>query len=154
MPVYIKFEGGKTKIRGDVKKGAHKDWLTLQSVQFGATRRFSQHGGSVERENTSLSEVVCTALMTDGANDIFSASAQGTEFTQVTIDFCKTDEDAPYLQLKLKGVLVSSFQMSSSGDRPSVSFALNFKSIEHKVTPAEGKSATLMQFDLDTAKVP
>lgn len=56
MSIFIKFEGGKTKLRGDVKKVVHKDWVTLESAQFSAMRpSVSGYEGSAGREPSSMS---------------------------------------------------------------------------------------------------
>lgn len=105
------------------------------------------------RENRPLSEVICTTSATEAGSDIFTASAQGTEFTLVTIDFAKSSEDPPYFQIKLSRAMISSVSISG-GERSMTSFTFNYVSAEYAHnTPAEEKSATLMQFDLDTAKV-
>lgn len=156
MPIFAKFEGGKTKIRGDVKSGKHAGWLNLESVQFSNSRSTmgQAYGGSRDRGAVSATELTATGSLSDGLSDLFAASIGGDTFT-VTIDFVKKGEDIPYLQVTLKGAIVSSYSVSgpSAGDaKPMVAFSLNYTSIEYKVsTPKEGKSAALMQFDVDTA---
>ncbi|MEP7363503.1 MAG: type VI secretion system tube protein Hcp [Acidobacteriota bacterium] len=153
MPIFIKFEGGSPKIRGDVKKGAHAGWLTLESAQFGVSRNIGTPGNSTERGTGAphFSEIVGTFGMNEATNDILSASLTGEGYSLVTIDFVKDGEDTPYMQVKLKSAMVTTFS-SSGGDKPMVSFALNYLGIEYgKTTPPGGKSAALMQFDLDQA---
>ena len=158
MPIFAKFEGGKTKIRGDVKSGKHAGWLNLESVQFSNSRTPEGHrgvGGSRDGGSLSLTELTATGTLSDGLGDLFNASLRGDTYT-VTIDFVKKGEDEPYMQVTLKGAMVSSYSMSGHGgdshSKPMVAFSLNYTSIEYKVsTPKEGKSAALMQFDVDTA---
>ncbi len=91
--------------------------------------------------------------MQEAASDIFTASAQGTEFTLVTLDFAKSSEDPPYFQIKVSSAIISSVSIGGGGSSMA-SFTFNYKAAEYaRNAPAEGKSATLMQFDLDTAKV-
>lgn len=155
MSIYAKFEGGKTKIRSDVKTGKHAGWLSLESVQF-SNSRASLHGGSVGTRDgaPAATEMTATGFLSDGLGDLFAASIGGDSFT-VTIDFVKKGEEEPYLQVTIKGAIVSSYSISGQGGgngKPMVAFSLNYTSIEYKVsTPKEGKSAALMQFDVDTA---
>ncbi|MCC6291200.1 MAG: type VI secretion system tube protein Hcp [Bryobacterales bacterium] len=153
MPVYIKFEGGTPPIRGSAIKGKDKGWLALDSVSMSVSRRGTGNGfHGVGRESaTPLSEIICTTSEQQAAADLFSAAAWGSGYARVTIEFWGREDGAPALTYKLEDVMVSSFQ-TGGGQPPSSQFTLNYTKIAYDMPgPKEGKSASLMQFDIDRA---
>jgi type VI secretion system secreted protein Hcp len=129
MPIYMKYEG----IDGDVTAAGHEKWIELNSCQLGTSRHITNPTGrGADRESSapSVSEIVVTK-MTDAASTGLLREALWGEGKLVKIDFCKTDKDKiePYLQLELENTMVSSFSVSSGGDRPMESLSLNFTKI-------------------------
>jgi type VI secretion system secreted protein Hcp len=157
MPIYMKYDG----IDGSVTAAGHEKWIELQSAQFGVGRGITMptgRGANREASAPSVSEVVVTKMTDASSPKLFGASLHG-EGKKVTIDFCKTDEGQleTYLQLELENTLVSSFNVSSGGDRPMESLSLNFLSVLFKHTPQKGENAPdspeTVGYDLATAKV-
>ena len=133
MPVFMQYEG----IDGDVTTKGHEKWIELQSFSWGASRHMTSASASAaDREGStpSVSEVVVTKV-TDGATpNLFRTSlgfGPGSEGKKVLVDFCKTDvaQPEPYLQYELENTLISSFSMSSGGDRPMESLSLNYTKV-------------------------
>jgi type VI secretion system secreted protein Hcp len=138
MPVFMKYDG----IEGDVQTAGHEKWIEVHSLQWGTGRGISNAGSSgADREGTtpSVSEIVITKD-TDGASPNLLRASLGLppadEGKTVNIDFCKTDtsQPEPYLQFTLENTLVSSYSISSGGDRPTESVTLNFTKVEFKNT--------------------
>ena len=138
MPIYMNYNS--LAIKGDVTEASHKDWIELNSLQWGVGRGISSPtGGAADRESSapSVAEIVVTK-----ANDISSAKVlnealQG-EGQTVIIDFCRTDKGKlqVYLTYTLTNTMISSYSLSSGGDRPSESLSLNFTKVEYKQIPA------------------
>ena len=133
MPVFMQYEG----IDGDVTTKGHEKWIELQSFSWGTSRAMTSSSSSAaDREGStpSVSEVVVTKVTDGSTPNLFRTSlgfGPGSEGKLVKIDFCKTDVSAPepYLQYELSNTLISSFSMSSGGDRPMESLSLNYTKV-------------------------
>jgi len=129
MPIYMEIEG----VKGDVTAEGHKDWIEVQSFQWGVGRGItSATGGSKDREASapSISEITVTKVSDMASANLLRETLWG-EGKKVKIDFCKTDKDKfePYYQFELEETLVSGYSVSSGGDRPTESLSLNFTKI-------------------------
>lgn len=155
MSIYIKFEGGKPPIRGGATKGKHIGWLELDSLSVSTSRSLGVSGSNgVTRTVGSgmASEVTGGTSVAGAMRDLFDACAQGTSYTTVTIEFWKDGVDGPVLTYNLQDVFVTSVQFSSGGHVPSTMFSLSYAKVSYNIPgPPEGKSASLMQFDIDRA---
>jgi type VI secretion system secreted protein Hcp len=132
MPIYLEYDGG--KVKGDVTESGHKDWIEVNSFQWGVGRGIaSPTGGSKDRESSapSVSEITVSKAQDAATGKIITEAFQG-EGVKATIDFCKTDKGKleVYLQFKLEDVMISGYSVSSGGDRPSESVSLNFSTVE------------------------
>ena len=132
MPIYMNYND----IKGDVTASGHEGWVELNSFQWGVGRGISSPtGASADRESSapSVSEITVTKDNDVASTKLLNEAYQG-EGKTVTIDFCKTDKDKleAYLTLTLENTMVSGYSISSGGDRPSESLALNFTKVEFK----------------------
>ncbi len=150
MPIFIKFEGGKPPIRGSISKGTHKGWLALDSVSISTSGKTGMMGtGRAGR--SSLSEISGVTSAPEAGSDLFTSAALGGGYSKVTIEFCKGEDGAPSLTYTLKDALVVSVS-TSGGPAPATHFTLTFTELTYDWPgPSEGKSASLMQFDIDRA---
>ncbi len=151
MPIYMDFEG----IKGDATDKDHKKWIVVDSCQWGVGRGISTPTGSAakrESSNPSVAEVVITKPLDVASGKLFGEALVGVTGKKVKFHFAATDGKL-YLEIALENVLVSSYSLSSGGDRPSESWSLNFTKIEY--TPyetdekgAQGKSPSRVTFDV------
>jgi type VI secretion system secreted protein Hcp len=142
MPVYLKYEGVKGTATAKGHEGS-KGWIEIQSCQFGVNRHVTTPTGATrdrEASAPSISEIVVTKMNDDSSVDLFKASLAG-EGKKSVIHFVKAGENQfdPYLELTLEEALISSFSVSSGGDRPMESLSINFTKIEYKATPYDEK---------------
>ena len=138
MPIYMKYQG----VKGPVT-GQYKEWIELESCQFGTHRNIrSPTGGGVNREASaqSLSEIVVTKEQDSSSSDLFRESLVGAA-KKVAIDFLKTDEkggQTSFLRVELENAMISSYNLSGHGggssDRPMESLSLNFTKSTFKQT--------------------
>jgi type VI secretion system secreted protein Hcp len=129
MPIYVKYAA----INGDVTAEGHKQWIEVNSFQWGVGRGISSPtGGSADRESSapSVSEVVVTKPTDIASTNLLHEALQG-EGVEVTIDFCKTDKGnlQVYLSYTLTNTMISGFSLSSGGDRPQESLSFNFTKV-------------------------
>ena len=135
MAIYLKYG----KVDGDATGAGHEKWIDLGSAGTGFGRSISTPTGSAQKReasNPSVSEISCVKTMDRSSPHLFKYSVTGTKGEDCTIDFTRTAEgsDEVYLQIKLKDTLITSYSVSSSGDRPSESMSLNFTDIEVRYT--------------------
>src|ERR1700742_1457699 len=114
MPIYMNIDG----IKGEVTEGKHKDWIELESCQYGVHRPITTavgRGKQREASSPTVSEIVVTKFMDGASHGIFKWSIGGAEGKTVKIDLTAAGGgDAPhiYYQFELTNTLVSSFTMS------------------------------------------
>ena len=129
MPIYMKYAA----LKGDVTADGHKDWIELNSMQWGVGRGISSPtGASADRESSapSISEITVTKAQDVSTIALLNEAYQG-EGVDVTIDLCKTDKGKleTYLSYILTNCMISGYSVSSGGDRPSESLSLDRKSV-------------------------
>lgn len=138
----------KTQIKGPAQVDGHKDWIILDSVQFGVGRSISSVGGGGDREtsNPSFSEVTCTKATCIASSDLYFQAVAGKSLGQAQVHFMQTSgTDAKgqvYLALELEEAIISSYSASSGGDRPSESFSVNFTKISYQYNAYDGDKVT------------
>jgi type VI secretion system secreted protein Hcp len=146
MSAYIKFAN---IAKGDSQAQDHSGdagWINLLSVSFGTTRSIkTPTGAGVTREaaKPDVSEIVVTKTMDSTSPSWLQESLTGSKAGTAVIDLVQTGAKKlqTYLTVTLTNVLVSGYQVSSSGDRPTESVTLNFTKIEFKYTPYDDSGA-------------
>ena len=137
MAIYMKFG---SDIKGAVTTDGWKEWIEIDSFQWGVGRGIgSATGGSESREasNPSISELVVTKRMDKSSPKLFEDAVGGDMSTEVVIHFTTTTKNTvvSYLELEFTNVGLSGFSMSSGGDKPTESLSLNFTKVSLKFTP-------------------
>ena len=139
MPLYLKYG----KIEGEATQSGFEKWIPIGSVQFGCGRSVSTplgDAGRRESSTASVSEVTVTKTMDKSSTDIMKEAIFNTkgEDCQIKLSRQKSDgsEDA-YLAMTLKNTIISSYSLSSAGERPAESLALNFTEVEMAYTPQD-----------------
>jgi type VI protein secretion system component Hcp len=111
------------------------DPIVFESAQFGQTRSIRGHAGeSKEKEKTpEVAEINITTLMGDHSDALFQQSLYGKPFS-AEIVFQK--DGVPYMKIKLKDVLISSYTVSGHGggvdSKPMEAWTLNATKIEYE----------------------
>jgi type VI secretion system secreted protein Hcp len=156
MAIYVKYEG----IDGEATHEEHKKWLDIGSVQWGVGRAISTPSGSTsnrEASEPSVSEVTLTKLMDSSSPKFFTEACTGAAGKKVQIDLVTTGSPGKtYATYTLTNALVSSYSMSSGGDRPAESISISFTKMEYKFTPYDdaNKAGTpiAVSYDISTTK--
>ncbi len=157
MPIYMKYGD----IKGDVTAEGHKDWIELNSFQWGVGRGISSPtGASADRESSapSISEITVSKMQDVATTKLLDEALQG-DGTEVTINFLKTDGKKleVYMSYKLENTMVSGYSISAGGDRPAETLSLNFTKIEFKSVQMDksnkGSTSSSVIYDLAGAKV-
>ncbi|WP_137936911.1 type VI secretion system tube protein Hcp [Chitinivorax sp. B] len=146
-----------TEIKGTSTIDGHTDWITIESMQFGVGRAISAVSGGTDREtsNPSFSELTFTKATDIASPELFMQSICGKSLTKAEIHFLHTGgadkKQQVYLKIELEAPIVSSYSVSSGGDRPSESFSLNFTKISYQYDAFSGdtiKPGTPKKWDL------
>ncbi|SRR6056297_396532 len=148
------------EIKGDATSAGYKDQIVLNSVVFSAARMVTVPNGSTARETgvPSFTEVVCSKQYDIASTELFMQSISGASLEKATLTYLQTDTQGnpePFLIITLTDPIVTSYANSSSGDKPSETFQLNFTKIEMAYTQYSGegsKKASPKGWDLLAAK--
>ena len=142
MAAYIKFDG----VTGECKDKDHKGWSDLAS--FG--QALHQPGGGAtgatrRRGDVIMEDITCSKELDKASPKIAESVASGKVYPKVEIDLTASYTDAgrvTYYKYELKNVLVTSYNVSGSGqaeDVPMEDFALNFEEIKVTYTENDAK---------------
>jgi type VI secretion system secreted protein Hcp len=156
MALYMKFGS----VKGHVTTDSFKDWIELDSFQWGVGRSIGTAArGAQSREHSepSLSEIVVTKHTDIASPKLFLDAVAGKLNTDVEIKFTTTTKGKvdTFLTYKLENTGVSGYSLSSGGDMPMESLSLNFTKITTTFTsfdPGIGGSPETVGYDLTQMK--
>src|SRR4051794_10623116 len=151
MPIYMNYDS--LAIKGDVTEDGHKDWIEVQSFQWGVGRGISSPtGASADREASapSVSEVVVTKRFDSASVPLIREAFAGAP-APAAFDFADVinGEVSQYLKVKLRDVFISGYAAGSGGYRPTESLSLNFTKISSQ---ARGTKGETQDFSYDLAQ--
>lgn len=142
MAIFMKFG----TMKGEVSAEGYKEWVELNSFQWGVGRGISSGvGGASKREASapSVSEITVSKTM-DAFSPLALKEAIGGEGVQVKIDITRTDGKGNHVAFQkyiLDGTMISGYSVSSGGDRPSESISLNFTKFDNEYIKVDDKFA-------------
>lgn len=142
MAIFMKYGA----IVGETTQVTHKQWIEVQSLQFGIGRGISSGvGGGSKREASapSVSEIVVTKTF-DISSPLLLKESVGGKAVEVKIELTQTDNNGKHVAYQkyiLTDTLVSGYSVSSGGDRPSESISLNFTKIDSEYLNIDDKFA-------------
>ncbi len=137
MPIYMKIEGYKGPVKDPGVGTNYFDCFEINSVKFGPSRR-NPNASDRESAVPSISEIVITKPTDSTSANLFK-SALMSGGKKVTIAFVKNDGDkkVKYMEITLTDTMISSYNITTSGDKPLDSMTLNFTKIEFKYVSEE-----------------
>ncbi len=157
MAIYMKWG----PIEGDATAQSHEKWITCDSIQWGGGRAIGTSTGSAKNREASMVNImeITVGKSQDGASpELLKRAYVGTEGEDVTVHLTTTSDQGvnTIMELLLTNTLVSSFTMSSAGDRPMEIVSMNFTKIEstfhnQSVEATEASTPFAVTYDLATA---
>jgi len=158
VSIYIKFTGGLQRVTPGIKKGPYAGWTQLESMNWSQSMQGAGlNGNGGGRMPTHISVII---PHDPSGPDLFTLAANGREIPEVTIDFVDNRKNPPlrYLQVVLKQVTVTGFQASGNGYADTrlidvVSLSAVKVANTYAGAPTNGKSAALLQFDLQNRRL-
>jgi type VI secretion system secreted protein Hcp len=156
MALYMKYGS----IKGAVTTDGFKDWIELNSFQWGVGRAIGTAArGSTSREHSepNLSEVTVTKLSDVSTPKLFLDAVAGKLDSKVTIKFTTTTKGKveTFLTYEMENTGLSHYSLSSGGDMPMESLSLNFTKISETFSgmdPAISGSPETVGYDLTKMK--
>ena len=156
MAVYLNYDG----IQGEATQQDHKKWIDVLSMSWGVGRGISTVSGSSnnrEASEPSISEVSIVKMFDAASPKLFTESCTGNAGKTVKIDLVTTGSPGvTYATYTLTNALISSYSVSSSGDRPTESVSISFTKLEFKFVPYDDKnkagSPVTVSYDMATTK--
>ena len=156
MAIYMHIKG----IDGSVTAENHENWIEMASIEWGGEREIAMGTGrSGDREvgTPTVSEVSLTKLMDRTSPLLFQMFCNGVHDT-VTLHLVRTGTEAlkTYMAYIFEECMVSSYLVTSAGDRPSESLKLSYVKLTMKYTPYDNngkmQSPVMSGYDLSSAK--
>lgn len=158
MAIFLKYGS----IKGETTQLTHKDWIEIESFQFGVGRGVSIGvGGGSKREASapSVSEITLTKTM-DISSPLIFKEALGGKAVEVKIELTQTDNNGKHVAFQkyiLTDTLISGYSISSGGARPSESLSLNFSKVDSEYMNIndkfESKTTGHVIFDIAASKL-
>jgi type VI secretion system secreted protein Hcp len=143
VAIYMKYGD----ISGSVTTDGFKDWIQVNSFQWGVGRGVtSPHGSEDTREGSepSVSEVVVTKRMEKASPKLWQDAVGGDFSAKVTIKFTSTTKDKveSYLEYEFTDTGLSGYSVSAgSDDAPQESLSLNFAKVSWKYSVLDAKTS-------------
>jgi type VI secretion system secreted protein Hcp len=143
--ILLKFE---TEIKGESQVAGHENWINVDSFQLGVGRSVSASGSGGDRDtsNPSFSEATLSRASDKASPELFMQAVCGKSLGKAELHFLQTGgadkKEQVYLKFELSEAIVSSYSISSGGDRPSESFSLNFTKISKQYDGFSGGKVT------------
>jgi len=143
-------------IDGPVTTKGFKNWVELNSFQYGLSRGVTSGAGGSTRESShpSVSEIVVTKHYDTASPNLYQNSVAGNLDATVHIKMTQTTKMGTdtYLSYELTKCGVSSYSLSSGGDKPMESMSLNFLKVMVTPTPIDDagqvKKGDVVTYDL------
>lgn len=155
MSIFVKYGS----INGDATHENHKQWIAVDSMQWGVGRSISTTPGNAQDREASeptISEVTVTKVMDGSSIYLFKEACTGNKGQECKIHVVQTGSPGRTLvEYKLINTLVSSYSASSGGDAPTESVGFSFTKMEYKYITydAEGNpKPALASYDMATTK--
>ena len=142
MAAYIKFDG----VDGEAQDDKHKGWCDLVSFSQGMHKPGGGATGATRRRgDVILDDISATKELDKASPKLAEAVCNGKVFPKVEIHLTASYTDAgrvTYYAYELKNVLVTSYNISGSGQSDTVpmeDFMMNFEEIKVTYTETDAK---------------
>ncbi|WP_020410197.1 Hcp family type VI secretion system effector [Hahella ganghwensis] len=160
MAIYMNYN--QLKVKGNVTAEGYKDWIRLDTFNFGSGRHITMEAGHMSnREATrpSLSTVAIQKMMDSASSGLFKESVTGDAGVKVVIDVVRTaaDKIEKFVSYELEDVIISSYSVSAGADSaPTEALSLSYSKITMSYTAADrankGASPERVGYDLEAGK--
>ena len=131
-----------TQIKGACTEPSHKDWITIESYTFGASRYVQINDGERETGVAKVSELVLTKLADISSPELFLQSCNGKSLGTATLSVLQTggstEKAQEYLTVILSDALITGYLIEGLAGRPSERIHVSFTKIKYKYIEFSG----------------
>jgi type VI secretion system secreted protein Hcp len=128
VDMFLKLDG----IKGEAQDGKHKDEIDILSWSWGMSNTGSGHvGGGSGTGKVSVQDLSFTKNVDRATSLLIGRCASGTHIKEGFLYARKAGGDKPleYLKIEMRDILVSSYQIGGSEERPVEQVSLNFSKV-------------------------
>jgi len=142
VDMYLKIEG----IEGEASDRAHSAWIDVLSVDWGAkgtpvraTMTVQQGGAEKKRPGrVKYGDITLKKGYDASSPKLAEACATGKRIPSVVIEYTTSEADgSKYMRVELQDVVISSYGIDASGDRPTESISLNYAEVKTTYIPQD-----------------
>ena len=145
--IFMKFDGGDTKIEGESRDDKHPKWLEIESWHHNISQprsAIASSAGGHTAERCEHSEMVFTKDIDSTSPSLWLACSQGDTYDKITIEYFRASgkESIKYLEITLNKAIISSVSPAVAGEGlPAETFALKYASVKwvYTVQGIDGK---------------
>lgn len=155
--ILLDFDG---VIKGDSQQSGHEDWINIWSLNLSVARSITTSGSGKDRDTStpSFTEIACTKESDIASNDLFAQATYGMKICdKAVVHFIQTGgagADQVFMEYEIYDPIISSYNVSSGGERPTETFTISFTKIIQKYTQFDAggsqTQATDKGYDLKT----
>jgi|TARA_R100001443_G_scaffold73745_1_gene81639 type VI secretion system secreted protein Hcp len=130
-------------IKGESTADEFKDMITVLSMDWGSHRELTSYTGTAmdrEASSTRLNDIVITKLQDKSSPDLFKEATIGKGQKAVFHITKQGDKIEEIMKIELTDAMISSYQMSVSGDRPVETIVISYTELMMTVTPTDDKN--------------
>lgn len=149
---YVEVDG----VKGDSQDAGHKGWMDVMNWNVGASHPGGfKHGGGGSTGKTAFTDLSFSTHLDPACTDMFLFCSNGKTISKVKLECIKETGDSKlkYLTVELENCIVSSYQTSTAGERPSANYCFNFAKMTMVYTPqgkdGAGKGAITHYWDVN-----
>jgi type VI secretion system secreted protein Hcp len=142
VDMFLKIDG----IDGESVDEAHSAWIDVLSVDLGAAgtpvrAATTVRQGSAERKRpgrVKYGDITLKKGYDASSPKLAEACANGKHIPSLILELTtSTDDGSRYMRVELQDVVISSYAIDATGDRPSESISLNYAKIKTRYIPQE-----------------
>lgn len=130
-------------IKGETTADDFKDMITVLSMDWGTQRELTSYTGTAmdrEASSTRLNDIVITKLQDNASPELFKEATIGKGQKAVFHITKQGDKVEEIMKIELTDAMISSYQMSVSGDRPIETIVISYTELMMTVKPSDDKN--------------
>jgi type VI secretion system secreted protein Hcp len=127
VDMYIKLPD----IDGESVDENHDKWIDVLSIDWGAHKPTAGKNAERRRGDVNLEDLTMTREYDASSPKIMLACANGTHFPSVELEAPeRPGAEATYMKYKLKNVMITSYSIDATGERPMETITMTYQKVE------------------------
>lgn len=140
VDMFLKIDG----IDGEASDEAHSNWIDVLSVDWGAMQTPARANLAPPQRDAvrqrpgrvKYGDITLTKSYDKSSPKLVEACAKGTHIPSIVLELTTSEADGSrYMRVELQDVIISSYGIDATGDRPMESISLNFAKVKTTYIP-------------------